>query len=316
MALNGIDVSGWQPADIASMVDYDFIFIKATQGNWFVSKRCDTQYQQAKKRGKLLGFYHFADGGNPEEEAEFFYNNTKNYFGEAIPVLDFEYPATGLWGDNEVLRFLDHLYKISGVRALIYTGVAEANRLQKVANSNYGLWLAHWGNQNKYPGGYREPHKVSPGLFPFVVIHQYMSRGQLEGYAGALDLNKAYITAEQWAKYANPQGTSAAPVPEEQPTAEAKSIHEIAREVWEDQWGIGAERSQRLRAAGYDPEKVREEVNRIAPEFAQPRTYTVKPGDTLSAIAAANGTTWQALQRLNYISNPNLIRPGQVLHLS
>jgi murein DD-endopeptidase MepM/ murein hydrolase activator NlpD len=45
-------------------------------------------------------------------------------------------------------------------------------------------------------------------------------------------------------------------------------------------------------------------------------TYTVKPNDTLSGIAAANGTTWQALARINGIDNPNLIHPGQVIKFS
>ncbi|HEV2763889.1 MAG TPA: LysM peptidoglycan-binding domain-containing protein [Pyrinomonadaceae bacterium] len=45
------------------------------------------------------------------------------------------------------------------------------------------------------------------------------------------------------------------------------------------------------------------------------RPYTVRPGDTLSAIAARHGTTWQELARINNLSNPNFIRPGQVLRL-
>jgi LysM repeat protein len=45
------------------------------------------------------------------------------------------------------------------------------------------------------------------------------------------------------------------------------------------------------------------------------RTYTVKPGDTLSAIAARFGTTVQAIAQLNGITNPSLIRPGQVLKI-
>jgi LysM repeat protein len=45
-------------------------------------------------------------------------------------------------------------------------------------------------------------------------------------------------------------------------------------------------------------------------------TYTVKPGDTLSGIAAANHTTAQALAAINNISNPNLIYAGQVIKLS
>jgi LysM repeat protein len=45
-------------------------------------------------------------------------------------------------------------------------------------------------------------------------------------------------------------------------------------------------------------------------------SYTVKSGDTLSAIAAANGTSWQTLYQENKStvgSNPNLIYVGQTL---
>lgn len=43
--------------------------------------------------------------------------------------------------------------------------------------------------------------------------------------------------------------------------------------------------------------------------------YTIKSGDTLSTIAAANGTTPAALASLNGISNPNLIQAGASLKL-
>lgn len=45
------------------------------------------------------------------------------------------------------------------------------------------------------------------------------------------------------------------------------------------------------------------------------KTVTVKAGDTLSGIAAAHGTSWQELQRINGLANANLIFPGQVLTL-
>ena len=45
-------------------------------------------------------------------------------------------------------------------------------------------------------------------------------------------------------------------------------------------------------------------------------TYTVKAGDTLSAIAKAHGTTYQKLADINGISNPNKIYIGQVLKLT
>lgn len=46
-----------------------------------------------------------------------------------------------------------------------------------------------------------------------------------------------------------------------------------------------------------------------------PQTYTVQKGDTLSEIAQKHNTTVAALQKLNGISNPNLIRVGQKLRV-
>jgi lysozyme len=42
-------------------------------------------------------------------------------------------------------------------------------------------------------------------------------------------------------------------------------------------------------------------------------TYVVVAGDTLSGIAGQFGTTYQVLQDLNHLPNPNLIYPGQQL---
>lgn len=51
-----------------------------------------------------------------------------------------------------------------------------------------------------------------------------------------------------------------------------------------------------------------------APEITT--TYRVVKGDTLSGIAAKFGTTWQALQRINGLADPNKIFPGQILRIS
>ncbi|MFD0568236.1 transglycosylase family protein [Kitasatospora gansuensis] len=51
---------------------------------------------------------------------------------------------------------------------------------------------------------------------------------------------------------------------------------------------------------------------------ASGESYTVQSGDTLSAVAAANGTSTEALYAKNAQvigDNPNLIYPGQVLSL-
>ena len=43
--------------------------------------------------------------------------------------------------------------------------------------------------------------------------------------------------------------------------------------------------------------------------------YTVKKGDTLSAIAAKHGTTYQKIAAYNGIKNPNVIRVGQKIKI-
>jgi nucleoid-associated protein YgaU len=56
-----------------------------------------------------------------------------------------------------------------------------------------------------------------------------------------------------------------------------------------------------------------------APKPAKPKPtyYIVRPGDSLSKIAAKRHTTWQHLAQLNpQIKNPNLIFPGQRIRLS
>ena len=106
-------------------------------------------------------------------------------------------------------------------------------------------------------------------------IRQYSSNGRLPGYGGPLDLNIAYMDSSAWKRYANPSGKSA-PAPAPKPKPKPAAP---------------------------------------APKPAPAKTVTVKAGDTLSGIAAAHGTTWQELQRINGLANANLIFPGQVLKL-
>ena len=49
------------------------------------------------------------------------------------------------------------------------------------------------------------------------------------------------------------------------------------------------------------------------PEYS---TYTVKAGDSLSAIGAKTGVDWKTIAALNGISSPYTIHPGQVLKLA
>ena len=114
MALNGIDVSGWQSTIDISRVPCDFVIAKATGRTKLVSSACDKQIQAAKKAGNLWGFYHFArekgyGASTAEAEAKYFVKNCKNYFGSGVPVLDFEQDVASC-GVTWAKTFLDTVH--------------------------------------------------------------------------------------------------------------------------------------------------------------------------------------------------------------
>ena len=90
--LRGIDISNWQAGLDADSVfpNVDFVICKATEGVDFVDGYCDSWVQWCRRNGKPWGFYHFANFNDPMKEAVHFIDNTSNYFGEGIPVLDWE----------------------------------------------------------------------------------------------------------------------------------------------------------------------------------------------------------------------------------
>lgn len=252
--MNGIDVSGWQPKNITELVDYDFVIIKATEGTSFVSPACDAQYQAAKKRGKLLGVYHFASGLDPVAEADFFVDNVQGYIGEAMLVLDWEANAISR-GREWVRKFVQRVKERTNVPPVIYgsaSPMAAADIPGIARDENCGLWVAAY--PSSAPTGYRDEPMLLGG-----VIRQYASTGRLDGYNGNLDLNKSSLTPEQWRKYAMGQRDGSSPAPA--PAPARKSDDQVANEVLAGAWGNGEDRRNRLSAAGYDYSVIQALVN-------------------------------------------------------
>ena len=96
-----------------------------------------------------------------------------------------------------------------------------------------------------------------------------------------------------------------------QKTEVKKTVAELAQEVIDGKWGNGDDRKNRLTAAGHDYAAVQAKVNALLKAGTE-TYYTVKAGDTLSAIARKYGTTVSAIQKLNptLIKNVNLIYVG------
>lgn len=221
MSLHGEDLSHYQSTNSVDGAP-DFVILKATEGTTIVDAGCDAKYQRAKKEGKLLGVYHYADMGDATKEADFFVKNTEGYWKarEAILVLDFETHTNVTWA----LTFLNRVYQKTGVRPLIYMSASTIKKAnwKPVVDANYGLWVA--GYPAKYnvvhpssTDGSDLPYDISP--WKFAAIWQYSSS------AGTLDKDVAMMTRTAWGLYAGHgvpiPGTPApkpAPAPAPKPT--------------------------------------------------------------------------------------------------
>ena len=257
--------------------------------------------QQAISLGKPFGFYHYVDGSGATSEADFFIDNCAGYFGRVIPCVDWESAQNLAWGNEDYLRqFVQRVIDRTGVKPLIYA--SEGSFPWDVAQAlDCGAWVAQYADD--HPTGYQDAPWNEEAYS--CAIRQYSSHGRLDGYSGFLDLDKAYMDSDGWAKYVGANVPAPAPA--------RKSNEQVADEVIAGQWGDGDDRRNRLSQAGYDPDSVQSIVNAKLGASSQSQTYTVQSGDTLSGIAAQYGTSWQHLAELNGLADPNLIYPGQVL---
>lgn len=234
MALKGIDISNWQAGiNLAAVApNVDFVIVKATEGIGFVDKQCDKFFQEAKRLGKKLGFYHFARTNNAVAEADFFYQNTRDYFGQAIPILDWEVDDSVAW----VNEFVNRIHELSGVWCWVYANPWRFN--QGTVNLNCGRWIAGYpyaitdvayGIKNPMPSSYKPKNGI-------ICAWQFTSSCRITGYNGTLDANVFYGDAAAWDAYC---GKAASTSPD-------GSIAELAANVMLGKYGNGDERKRKL----------------------------------------------------------------------
>ena len=302
MALNGIDISDYQKGINLDKVPFDFMICKITEGTNIEHKTHAVFIESARKKNKLWGFYHFMNDEDPVAQADYFYEKAKRYFGYGIPVLDYE--MYGRIGVSGAKKFLDRIYKLTGVQCMVYMSrsVCIEEDWSKIAPL-HKLWVAQYANNNTT--GYQSNPWRSSGKFGAwntCTIHQYTSHGRLNGYDGNLDLDIAYLTQDEWMNIARGDASS------------VKPIDKIAEEVISGIWGNGSERKTKLEKAGYDYDEVQKAVNKkISNTSSLNRIYTVKKGDTLSGIGLKLSIDWRYIASKNKIKPPYTIYPGQKL---
>ena len=326
--LRVVDVASHQAGIVTGALDCDAVICKATEGTGYVNPYCDEHYQSAKAAGKMLGVYHYASGGNPEAEAEFFINNVQGYLHEAILVLDWESGDNAAWGDsNWVAHFCAHIVALTGINPMIYVQRSAAN--QCTGLGDYGIWLAEYPDYAARGWG----DYVEPNYSGDYAMHQYTSSGVISGWAGPLDLSLFFGDTTAWLAYAGATGQSV-PAPQlqaqaqvqtyEQPVAQTDGTTYIVQ-PGDTLSGIAARYGttyQSLAAInGISNPDIIHVGDRIvidgvvSAQSSDVEYYTIQPGDTLSGIAANYGATWQWLAEINGIDTPDLIHPGTTIRV-
>lgn len=291
--MRGIDISNWQVGLVPSSLDIDFCICKATEGLGYTDPSCDPFVQNCIENNILWGFYHFARENNPEEEAQYFYDNCKNYFNHGIPVLDYE---TDNYDNRDWCeRFIQKVYELSGVWCVIYIS---AYRCMQYSGSwipeKCGLWIAGYPWENSNWTDDEMPYGIYP--WEFCAIWQFTSSLIIPGFWEKLDGDIAYMDESAWLKYAN--STDNSQNVDNSNTYEKSTddlvletllgeygnnedrkrmlgsrydevqnrinvLYEIAEQVIRGDWGNGWNRETALNGAGYPYEIVQKIVNDI-----------------------------------------------------
>lgn len=318
--MNVIDVSDWQPANITQVVDYDGAIVKVNQGDGYINGSWRAQADSARARGKACGLYDYAAGGNAVSEADTFFRETSAYIGSCMLVLDWEQFQNAAWGNSSwVDAWVARVHERTKVWPVIYVQRSAVWQISPWARSKCMLWVAQYAT-NIATGWQSDPWNAGASGEGML---QYTSHGLLPGHYGYLDLSVFFGDRSAWEKIAcgersNCGTTPVAPAaPSTRTETTTTDLNALASSVIRGDYGNGQERKSRL-GSNYDA--VMAIVNqRLAGQtvtaptvITTTRTYVVRSGDTMSAIAARTGlmpvTAWSVPS-----GNLNVIYPGQTV---
>lgn len=134
-------------------------------------------------------------------------------------------------------------------RAVIFGDIIEKAGYWCGVYANLNWWNNHLKGLERFTKWVAQYNKECNYKGANLDIWQYSSKGKVDGIGGNVDMNECYRN-----------------LPDEilgKPITPVKTTHELALEVLDGKWGIGAERKAKLEAAGYDYNAVQAEVNRI-----------------------------------------------------
>ncbi|HET6845857.1 MAG TPA: GH25 family lysozyme, partial [Anaerolineales bacterium] len=297
----GLDVSFWQ-ADVnwraVRSAGYRFVFIKATEGVGYTDSTFPANWEGAGAAGLLRGAYcFFHPNQDARQQAQRFVEAMKerDADGELPCSIDLEV-ADGISNKKIITcvkTWLDEVEQGLGRRPLIYSGLSflETNLVEQGQPPgwlrDYALWLGWF--PKKYVAGMTPlmPHGWSRWTF-----WQYSGKGRVNGIAAEVDLDLFNGTMEQLLAFA--EANTPASVPVIHVVASGETLHSIA-----DKYHVSL-----VELANANPQLLTVGMKLSVPGQTPapndpPRTYTVKPGDSLYTIASKHGTSIAVLVARN-----------------
>jgi GH25 family lysozyme M1 (1,4-beta-N-acetylmuramidase) len=179
----GVDLASYQGApDFARVkqAGYVFAITKVSEDTTYIFPGFRRNRSECHRLDMGVGFYHFARGHNPTEEADYFLGAIGTLQPGENLVLDWEisHPDAVGWAHT----FMSRCYARTGVRPWIYTNWSTATRLPwgDVAAAGFPLWLARYDGRTDFPG---VPYWGTP------ICKQYSDAGQVPGINGKVDLD-------------------------------------------------------------------------------------------------------------------------------
>lgn len=214
--------------------------------------------------------------------------------------VDYDAPEGDQGAIDEYLRGCADV--IGADRVGIYAGYWVVKRCFENKTATW-LWQTYaWSGGNVHP----ENH-----------LYQYRNGQELNG---AVDFNKALKdNYGQPSKFGGAAPSpSPAPAPQPQPggtytVVSGDTLSGIGQKTGADWHDLAAINSIPAPYTIYPGQVLRLSGGSSPAPAPAGGSYTVKAGDTLSGIAAQYGTSWQTLQAINGLPNPDKIYPGQVL---
>jgi lysozyme len=146
-----VDLSNAQNAGMLGIIH------KATQGCSFSDPAYQNHFQQAQALGLLWGAYHFGNGDDGVNQADFFLQKVQPN-GNTILILDFESNNGGSTMSLQDARdFVTHIQAVTGNWPGLYGGSYLKEQLGTQTDpilQNCWLWLAQYGPTPVLPPGW------------------------------------------------------------------------------------------------------------------------------------------------------------------